>query len=78
MCEERTITGQLEPQRKPSPKKAFVCHLSEVCLLGLTSRALLHWPNGRLITMSEQFTWNRNIKLLGGHYAGHREPSLRH
>lgn len=28
MCEERTITGQLEPQRKPSPKKAFVCHLS--------------------------------------------------
>lgn len=22
--------------------------------------------------MSEQFTWNRNIKLLGGHYAGHR------
>lgn len=28
MCEERTVTGQREPQRKPSPKKAFVCHLS--------------------------------------------------
>lgn len=53
-------------------KKACVSHLSQdACWASPPEPYCTSWTVDS-IKMSEQFTWNRDMKFLGGHYAGQR------